>query len=792
MFDKDNKFGFINNNESNNNIDGLDNIKTDITNIKDNVNELNTQYKDIATSKLDKNDKIKSSQLDTTTDADKIKLVNLSEEVRQAITGDTPVSSVIPNKSITLDKLSFVTTGKNLLNKNTAVQGKALKYNETTLWDTADYYISDFIEIEPSTQYTCNYMYGYAYYDAEKVGVSGHTPPTAGGTNTITTPENVKYIRLSIYKTRLSTMQFEKGTTATSFEDYYAYIGNQYVQRQPFIVDEIPDKSLSIDKLNFIKYTKNLFDVTKVSKKGWYMNYLSGVPQNNQYTTELCYSNYIKVEQGEYVVNEILHSYCYFDENKKYISGAAPQKAKTVLNIPVGCKYVVISIYYDNKEKYQLQKGNVVTPLEPYGYNLDGMIENMESKNILSLPEKYELVVGDTFELFYKGIMLCNNPYNYNIKISCSKGSAYSKKYMFTPVADDIGTHKMTISIIDDNEKLLDSKTVNLVVKNKASSPTTKKNILCVGDSLTVDGVWPSELCRRLTGTSGNPIADGLSNIKFIGTCNGTNEAKYEGYGGWNYASYNSAYKLNSYMWITATHTKTQTDQHSVYKDSNGTQWKLETIETGKIKLIRINNSGTLPTTGTLKWVSGGADKSDIIYSASEIAAGNPFWNESSGQVDFSNYATTLGVTSIDYCYVLLGWNQSYTTETEYKQSVKTFINNLLAAFPNCKIGLVGLEVPSLDGFGENYGCGWNYYDKLKYVFNVNQWYFDLSQEFANVDFVNLAGQFDSENNMQTSTRQVNTRNSKTEIYGTNGVHPANEGYLQIADAVYRHITHLL
>lgn len=46
MFDKDNKFGFINNNESNNNVEGLDKVKTDINNIKGEVNELNTQYKD--------------------------------------------------------------------------------------------------------------------------------------------------------------------------------------------------------------------------------------------------------------------------------------------------------------------------------------------------------------------------------------------------------------------------------------------------------------------------------------------------------------------------------------------------------------------------------------------------------------------------------------------------------------------------------------------------------------------------------------------------------------------------
>ena len=63
MFDKDNKFGFIsNNNESNNNIEGLDNVKTDINNIKSDlgneelttvnkdvkgaINEVNAQYKE--------------------------------------------------------------------------------------------------------------------------------------------------------------------------------------------------------------------------------------------------------------------------------------------------------------------------------------------------------------------------------------------------------------------------------------------------------------------------------------------------------------------------------------------------------------------------------------------------------------------------------------------------------------------------------------------------------------------------------------------------------------------------
>ena len=66
MFDKDNKFGFISNNESNNNIEGLDNIKSDIKNIKNDVNELNTQYKDIANigTKEKLNGKFKSTTLE--------------------------------------------------------------------------------------------------------------------------------------------------------------------------------------------------------------------------------------------------------------------------------------------------------------------------------------------------------------------------------------------------------------------------------------------------------------------------------------------------------------------------------------------------------------------------------------------------------------------------------------------------------------------------------------------------------------------------------------------------------
>ena len=63
---------------------------------------------------------------------------------------------------------------------------------------------------------------------------------------------------------------------------------------------------------------------------------------------------------------------------------------------------------------------------------------------------------------------------------------------------------------------------------------------------------------------------------------------------------------------------------------------------------------------------------------------------------------------------------------------------------------------------------------------------------FTDITVVNLSGQFDSDNNMPENNRVVNVRNTKTEIYQTNGIHPANSGYMQIADAVYREFVHLL
>lgn len=430
---------------------------------------------------------------------------------------------------------------------------------------------------------------------------------------------------------------------------------------------------------------------------------------------------------------------------------------------------------------------------------LGDVSDKVQTTISLELPLKYELVVGDTFELFWKGVIHSTRPEDLYVKAKCANGIAYARKFVYTPTATDVGTHTLTVELYSAEHALLDSAAVELDVKSKASSPSTEKVVLYVGDSLTINGYVPHEFCRRLTANDGNPAGDGLRNIAFIGNSASVfSNTPYVGTGGWTFESYNSSMRTGGFMWIScAMHGKdANADQHSVYADVNGTQWRLETIEADRIKLIRASGSTVLPETGSLTWVAGGANKNGIAYTASEQAAGNPLWNEDAGKVDFATFVESQGKHTLDYVYVLLGWNSANDTEDVCKAAVRTFINNVLTSYPNCKIVLLGLQIPSRDGLAVNYGARtypYSWYDEmLDYVFKLNGWYQDIAEEYSNVSFVNIAGQFDSDNNMQTSEMSVNVRNSATEIVQTNGVHPAVSGYYQIADACYRDFVHKL
>lgn len=566
-------------------------------------------------------------------------------------------------------------------------------------------------------------------------------------------PETVAYIRITVLASFMGTAtNIDIVKNATNILPHEAF-GEGGKMLKPEYYDEDYLKELTDAQMQaelgiepITENSKNLIDMNAVTTGGWHYNGRIEMYPNNQYVQNYCFTDYMPVVGGEkYVLSAVgavidqntLHSFNYYDKDKNFISYTPNEGAAVsyyVFDIPTNAAYLVINCSKHSKflsSKLQLERGNIPTEYEDFyigatvGYYLNGLmvkpnqIEAEAVPKILHLPEKYNLVVGDTFELFYKGIMLCKDPYHYNILVTCGIGNTFARKFVVTPT--EAGTHTLTVQLTDDFGNVIDEASTQLVVSSKMASPAEQMNVLCVGDSLTAGGQWVDEVYRRLTKTTSAtqhnataPTGDGLSNIAFVGKKTTANGAGYEGTGGWTY---------NSYL-----------------------------------------------------------DTSN---------ADNPFLYN--GSVDFSAYCAELGIDVIDRCYILLGWNMATNTEAVFKEKAKAFIDLLIAHNPAVKITLVGVEIPAYDGLGSNYSVtsAYSKYRALQeFVFNLDKWNADIADTYPNnVSTLSIAGQFDTENCMPTITEKVNIRSAKDNTVQNNGIHPANEGYYQIADAVYRKFT---
>ena len=422
------------------------------------------------------------------------------------------------------------------------------------------------------------------------------------------------------------------------------------------------------------------------------------------------------------------------------------------------------------------------------------------------LPEKFDLVVGDTFQMFYRGIIDAPNPYIYDILAVCEKGRNCPRYFECTPTEE--GEYKLKISVFGPGKELLGEAETMLVAKNPVQ-PKKPVSILCVGDSLTAGGQWPGEAMRRLTSTDGEPVGNGLKDISFIGTCE-KDGCRYEGYGGWRWETYYTT--AVGAMWIVCHgHDKTTEDQHSLWQDENGYIWQLETLADEWNKFNRYQqHDGPLPPAGSkLMPYKNVTHTSPFIIESRSQEKCSPFYDEQSGKVDFKTYCKRNGFDGIDMFYILLGGNGrvedylaglSITEQAEKNAESAKLVTRLVhEAYPQAKVRIMGISLPSIDGgSGVSYGavmpaCDW--YGFTRFVLESNRVHQEwvLLPEFRDyVDFVNVSAQFDVENALPKAEKPVNTRNVKTELLGINGLHPTEEGYMLVADAAYRNMVHTL
>lgn len=482
---------------------------------------------------------------------------------------------------------------------------------------------------------------------------------------------------------------------------------------------------------------------------------------------------------------------------------------------------VKLTKYYDLGEKFYTLLDSALDEA------LGGVTMNTAPTSEVRLAKQYDLVVGDTFQLFYNGVIKTFNIDNEGVVVKCSKGKEYPRYWEYTPKSGEEGTYTLKLYTRRLDGSVISQGSTKIVVHSQLTNETTPSKLTCLifGDSLTDGGVWAAEGLRRIYGTAtsgaSGPAGLGITNeLQTYGAKSNTIntfKVSHEGYGGWTWNSFLTAERgsdstINAIIvTLNAAHGyNLNTVQKSIWTDNNGKLWELEDFPSDtQIKFNRGegNNdkqSNTAnPTSLTCSALGLTITPSNIAWETT-----NPFYDAATESLDFIAHATKYGAGTPDIVSCLLTWNGGGgALDFNTPSSIATHMDKasqLLTAIhedcPNAKIIVMGIQISSLTGgTGANYGASIGYADRFGtafYAFDYNKALEELvtgSQFSEYCYYVDTKGQFDTIYNMPYSEVSVNTRNSsKKEIRGTNGVHPATGGYYQIGDAFYRVLTKVI
>ena len=639
-----------------------------------------------------------------------------------------------------------ISVGKNLFNKATATKGYWIDQNGN-LWANDNFYLSDYIAVEPNTQYCIsNSSTGGAsnvWFD-ENLEVIG----TAEKSGATTSPENAAYIKLSIDASKIDTAQFEKGGSATSYEPYTDnYENEQKFEELQAELDETNTHLTEMEKkLPKTTMGKNLFDPDKVVSG--FLNKNGIVVNNDVYVT----SDFIAIEGGQTVTAHPLGTgqihLCQYDSDKTFIVGTLNKQTLTV-TLESNTAYIRATFLASNyATEGQIEYGSTATEYEHFRYVIseDSLPEGIGSGTTpeevgelideevfpakLILPKKLYFMVGRQNNLYFKQAIKCPNYENFDFMVSnVSSGlKVFDRQLSGTPTLESSSDNKLTLRKFG---KLLQELQVTFNTVIAPSSAKTVK-ILDTGDSISDLGGWQVALKELL--------ASHNVTVKYIGTMinrvniGSSSSSNYvediwgEVQSGGNMSfitEYGGAAKILTVSNITEL-PKTGYPG-TAYLDSNNNSWVVRGFKltrgsdgkySGKLKLGKFradpnygdgatddsSEAGNFPASGTITKTdseNGSTLEGDetIAYTSFDDARFNPFWNPTTDELDFQYYFDYWGFEIPDIFIMQWGYNEvNLFDEIDgervelAKTRAKTIVDKFHAQYPNTKI-IFGLEI---------------------------------------------------------------------------------------------------
>ena len=215
--------------------------------------------------------------------------------------------------------------GVNLFNKYNAKRGYFVNQVTGDISTNDNYSISEFIEVKPSTKYNSNAYTHYAWFDGNKVFISGGSSPLNEES-----PSNAKYLLHDVLTEDIDNFIINEG------QELLSYI--------PFNVS-FPwlNLNVNINANDFNKYGAyfvNLFN-KEDAIVGEYINELTGVIGGNE---NFFRSGYIEIEPSTtYRIANFANRVAFYDEKFIFINGVNLSDYATALfTTPNNAKYMSV------------------------------------------------------------------------------------------------------------------------------------------------------------------------------------------------------------------------------------------------------------------------------------------------------------------------------------------------------------------------------------------------------------------------------------------------------------------
>ena len=344
----------------------------------------------------------------------------------------------------------------------------------------------------------------------------------------------------------------------------------------------------------------------------------------------------------------------------------------------------------------------------------------------LVLPPDIYVAVGHETNIYFDNAVLVPRRGDVLFDVDCAKGRQDEDRWRFTPTAEDVGDHPLSLQVTDAEMNVLAEGATTVHVVPADAGAGASVSLLCVGDSLTHASVYPAELWSCFSN-------EGATTLRMVGTHHPLDslppEVVHEGYGGWTWEAF-------------------------------CTRWTEGDDVRAKSRFLRLE--GDAPV------------------------------------LDFQTYCDQVNAgEGPDYITVLLGCNDTFSaTEETIEERIDrmfSYSDMLLAEFQrvraDTKIGLLLLLPPaaSQDAFGTNYQSGqtrWQYRrNQHRVIERMGEKYGGREEE--NLWLLASHLNVDTVNNYPARPEKANARSEAEVVRQTNGVHPAAEGYRQVADTIY-------